>query len=93
MGSEFVQFKHDGAKNNCYYGMHAFDDNNNNRKGCSSFKEVFLLNDCNLRQFGHFMSTFQTNSHLGNTSFSPSEEENPSLTLNFHSVGQGINIK
>ena len=55
------------------------DDNNNNRPGYLSLEEEFLPNEWSLRQFGHAVSTCQTNSMLGNIDFSTSEEEKSSV--------------
>ena len=75
VGLELVEFECVEAQTNYYYGRHTGDDKNNNRKGFLSLEEVFLSNGWNLRQFGHVVSTCQPNSHVGNATFSLSEEE------------------
>ena len=75
VGLKLLQFEHGEVQKNHYYSKHAVDDNNNNKQGCLSFKESFLRNDWNVKQFGHVMSTCQTNSNLGKAKISSSEEE------------------
>ena len=75
VGLELLQFEHGKVQKNHYYRKHAVDDNNNNKQDCLSFKESFLPNNGNVRQFGHVMSTCQTNSNLVKAKFSSEEEE------------------
>ena len=75
LGLELLQFEHGKVQKNHYYSKHTVDYNNNNKQSCLSFKELFLPNNWNIRQLRHVMSTCETNSNLGNTKFSSSEEE------------------
>ena len=51
------------------------DNNNNNIVHFLSFEEAFMPNDWILRQFGHVVSTRQTNSMLGNANLPNSKED------------------
>ena len=69
VGNQLVKFEYPEYLHYHYVARHYVDDNNNNRQGCLSFEEAFVMKDWTMRQFGFLFALSVTNAYMAHNYF------------------------